>query len=284
MSGGNQQKVVLARWLLRRCRVLLLDEPTRGVDVATKAEIYRIVCDLANSGLGVLMVSSELEELVGICTPRARHARGRDRRRGAPARRPASASCCATPWRRPTPPTSPRRWHDQARGRAAGRRRADPARDPNAGPSFLGRVKGLELQEYALGDRRRPAVRGRRDPQAGHVPDLGQRPQHAHAGERRRRARDRHDVRDRDGGHRPVGRLDGRGGRRLRRRPDRPGRIEPRLHPRRDRVRDGARRRQRDRDRLRPRGAVHRDARDVLDRARARAAAERQAAGRACST
>jgi ribose transport system ATP-binding protein len=48
--------------------VLLLDEPTRGVDVATKAEIYRIVSDLATSGLGVLVVSSELEELVGICT------------------------------------------------------------------------------------------------------------------------------------------------------------------------------------------------------------------------
>jgi ribose transport system ATP-binding protein len=68
LSGGNQQKVVLARWLLHQCRVLLLDEPTRGVDVATKAEIYRIICDLANSGLGVLMVSSELEELVGICS------------------------------------------------------------------------------------------------------------------------------------------------------------------------------------------------------------------------
>jgi ribose transport system ATP-binding protein len=68
LSGGNQQKVVLARWLLRRCKVLLLDEPTRGVDVATKAEIYRIIADLANSGLGVLMVSSELEELVGICS------------------------------------------------------------------------------------------------------------------------------------------------------------------------------------------------------------------------
>jgi len=68
LSGGNQQKVVLARWLLHECRVLLLDEPTRGVDVATKAEIYRIISDLANSGLGVLVVSSELEELVGICT------------------------------------------------------------------------------------------------------------------------------------------------------------------------------------------------------------------------
>jgi ribose transport system ATP-binding protein len=68
LSGGNQQKVVLARWLLRDCRVLLLDEPTRGVDVATKAELYRIICDLARSGVGVLVVSSELEELIGICS------------------------------------------------------------------------------------------------------------------------------------------------------------------------------------------------------------------------
>jgi ribose transport system ATP-binding protein len=68
LSGGNQQKVVLARWLLRECRVLLLDEPTRGVDVATKAELYRLIVDLARNGLGVLVVSSELEELVGICT------------------------------------------------------------------------------------------------------------------------------------------------------------------------------------------------------------------------
>ena len=68
LSGGNQQKVVLARWLLRRCRVLLLDEPTRGVDVATKAELYRLISDLATDGLGVLVVSSELEELVGICS------------------------------------------------------------------------------------------------------------------------------------------------------------------------------------------------------------------------
>ena len=68
LSGGNQQKVVLARWLLHECRILLLDEPTRGVDVATKAEIYRIISNLAGSGLGVLVVSSELEELIGICT------------------------------------------------------------------------------------------------------------------------------------------------------------------------------------------------------------------------
>ena len=68
LSGGNQQKVVLARWLLRHCDVLLLDEPTRGVDVATKAELYRVICGLAEAGLGVLVVSSELDELAGICT------------------------------------------------------------------------------------------------------------------------------------------------------------------------------------------------------------------------
>jgi ribose transport system ATP-binding protein len=68
LSGGNQQKVVLARWLLHECRVLLLDEPTRGVDIATKAEIYRIISELAAAGLGVLVVSSELEELAHICT------------------------------------------------------------------------------------------------------------------------------------------------------------------------------------------------------------------------
>jgi ABC-type sugar transport system ATPase subunit len=68
LSGGNQQKVVLARWLLHRCRVLLLDEPTRGVDVATKAELYRVIVDLAAAGVAVLVVSSELGELVGVCS------------------------------------------------------------------------------------------------------------------------------------------------------------------------------------------------------------------------
>jgi ribose transport system ATP-binding protein len=68
LSGGNQQKVVLARWLLRRCKVLLFDEPTRGVDVGAKAEIYRLISELAKQGRGVLVVSSELPELIGLCT------------------------------------------------------------------------------------------------------------------------------------------------------------------------------------------------------------------------
>jgi ribose transport system ATP-binding protein len=66
LSGGNQQKVVLARWLLRGCRLLILDEPTRGVDVGARTEIYRLVRQLADSGVGVLMVSSEIPEVLGL--------------------------------------------------------------------------------------------------------------------------------------------------------------------------------------------------------------------------
>ncbi|CAM3752413.1 sugar ABC transporter ATP-binding protein [Nocardioides zeicaulis] len=66
LSGGNQQKVVLARWLLRGCRVLLLDEPTRGVDVGARAEIYAVVRALADSGVAVVVVSSEVEEVLGL--------------------------------------------------------------------------------------------------------------------------------------------------------------------------------------------------------------------------
>ena len=82
-------------------------------------------------------------------------------------------------------------------------------------------LKQLEFQEYALAIVVVLLFVGGRDPQAGHVPHLGQRPQHAHPGERRRRARHRHDVRDRDGRHRPLGGLDGRRGGRVRRHPAR---------------------------------------------------------------
>ena len=66
LSGGNQQKVLLARWLLRECRVLLLDEPTRGVDVGARTEIYALVRQLADSGVAVVVVSSEVEEVLGL--------------------------------------------------------------------------------------------------------------------------------------------------------------------------------------------------------------------------
>jgi L-arabinose transport system ATP-binding protein len=66
LSGGNQQKVVLARWLARRPKVLILDEPTRGIDVGAKAEIYRIIADLAHDGIALLVISSELPEVLGL--------------------------------------------------------------------------------------------------------------------------------------------------------------------------------------------------------------------------
>jgi ribose transport system ATP-binding protein len=67
LSGGNQQKVAIARLLHQRADVLLLDEPTRGIDVGSKSEIYRLIGELAAQGKAVLVVSSYLPELMGIC-------------------------------------------------------------------------------------------------------------------------------------------------------------------------------------------------------------------------
>jgi ribose transport system ATP-binding protein len=67
LSGGNQQKVVFGKMLLTEPKLLLLDEPTRGVDIGAKAEIYRLLGELAGQGLGVLLASSELPELIGVC-------------------------------------------------------------------------------------------------------------------------------------------------------------------------------------------------------------------------
>jgi len=67
LSGGNQQKVVLGKWLFTDPDVLILDEPTRGIDVGAKYEIYELINQMADAGKGVLMISSELPELLGIC-------------------------------------------------------------------------------------------------------------------------------------------------------------------------------------------------------------------------
>lgn len=67
LSGGNQQKVVLSKWLCANCKVLIIDEPTRGIDVGAKKEIYDLMNELAGAGLGIVMISSEMQELMGVC-------------------------------------------------------------------------------------------------------------------------------------------------------------------------------------------------------------------------
>jgi inositol transport system ATP-binding protein len=66
LSGGNQQKVLIGRWLLKQPRILILDEPTRGIDVGAKAEIHRLVVQLAAQGVAVIMISSEMPEVLGM--------------------------------------------------------------------------------------------------------------------------------------------------------------------------------------------------------------------------
>ena len=66
LSGGNQQKVVLAKWLERRCAVVLFDEPTRGIDVGAKAEVHAMIGELAGEGIGIIMISSDLPEVLAM--------------------------------------------------------------------------------------------------------------------------------------------------------------------------------------------------------------------------
>ena len=67
LSGGNQQKVMIAKWLLVQPEVLIVDEPTHGIDIGAKYEIYEILKALAEEGKGIIMISSELPELIGLC-------------------------------------------------------------------------------------------------------------------------------------------------------------------------------------------------------------------------
>jgi ABC-type sugar transport system ATPase subunit len=67
LSGGNQQKVVIAKWLFRDSKILFLDEPTRGIDVGAKAEIYRLINQMVKGGATVIMISSEMPEILGMC-------------------------------------------------------------------------------------------------------------------------------------------------------------------------------------------------------------------------
>ena len=89
LSGGNQQKVVHRQVAGHRAELLIIDEPTRGIDVGTKAEVHRLLSELAGEGLAILMISSELPEVLGHGRPGARRMRGPDHRRAQPRRRHA---------------------------------------------------------------------------------------------------------------------------------------------------------------------------------------------------
>ena len=87
LSGGNQQKVVLARWLALRPKILIVDEPTRGIDVGSKVEVHNLLIEMAKSGIAVIVISSELPEILAVCGPHRHHARGPGHRRDRPQRR-----------------------------------------------------------------------------------------------------------------------------------------------------------------------------------------------------
>ncbi len=66
-SGGNQQKVMMARWFMKRARIYILDEPTRGVDITARVDIYNAIIDLVSKGAAVILISSDIEEILGMC-------------------------------------------------------------------------------------------------------------------------------------------------------------------------------------------------------------------------
>ena len=80
LSGGNQQKVVIAKWLLRAPSIFILDEPTRGIDVGAKYEVYKIINQMVAAGAAILFISSEIEELIGMADRIMVMGRGEDSR------------------------------------------------------------------------------------------------------------------------------------------------------------------------------------------------------------
>ena len=107
LSGGNQQKVVLAKWLSMKPKVMIFDEPTRGIDVGAKSEIYELMRGLADAGVAVLMISSDMEEVIGVSDRIAGDARG-PRSAGflERGRVQRAATCCG--WRSATRPAEAR--------------------------------------------------------------------------------------------------------------------------------------------------------------------------------
>ena len=155
LSGGNQQKVVIGKWLLREPRLFILDEPTRGIDVGAKYEVYKIINRLAAEGAGILMISSEIEELIGMCDRIM--VMGHGEIRGDVRARPASTA----------------------------RRSCAPPCGTASGGAAHERAIRARLTLLAAAERAAAPVRGadrRLRPAVGPLPDAGQLRQHRHPG------------------------------------------------------------------------------------------------------
>ena len=103
LSGGNQQKVALAKWLATQARVFLLDEPTVGIDVGAKAEIYQLVNALAREGVACLLVSADIPEILSLSSRVIVMRKGAHRRRARPPRRRPRRTSCTSPSKRSAP-------------------------------------------------------------------------------------------------------------------------------------------------------------------------------------
>ena len=198
LSGGNQQKVILARWLARDPKVLIVDEPTRGVDVGAKAEVHQILVQLAERGIAILMISSELPEVLSVSDRIVTMRQGRITGE-MPAVEATEEKLMAL---MALDTAAQGAAHDLAPSRSRRRAASDAFRDPQAvraAPVPVRADAGLRHHQRELPDPAQPLQRG--------AADLDHR---AH--------RARHDLRDPDGGHRPQRGLaprllrDGRGG------------------------------------------------------------------------
>ena len=197
LSGGNQQKVALARLLHQQCDILLLDEPTRGIDIGSKAQIYEVIAQAADEGKAVLVVSSYLPELFGLCDRLAVMSRGRLTAGAADRASGRRNPCCTRPstWR-PSPDMTTVTEAEQV-AVAGARRRQVLAR---LGP-FLGLIAVIAV--FALMTDSPVAV-----------PLRPQLPHRRRADGHRRARRDRHDDDHRERRDRSLGRIGDRADRR----------------------------------------------------------------------
>ncbi len=196
LSGGNQQKVVLSKWLFSSPTVLILDEPTRGIDVGAKYEIYQIINALAESGKAVVVISSEMPELLGMCDRICVMNEGRFVAEFARDEASQEAIMRAI--------MGSVRASEQTRSRRSGHERNHRPRRRRAGARRLRQGESAAIRDAAFAARHHGVlrVRHRRHPAAAAEPDQPRAAEQLH-----RHHGARHAAGDRDRAYRPLGRL-----------------------------------------------------------------------------